>query len=134
MSFCKNENDEAAIESIFSRLNDNNKKNITKYFYRGDIHEALNILADCQIVVGSRFHANILGLLFNKTIIPIAYSEKTINVLDDIGFKGIKIKISELEKFDIACLTDEQLNYKCDISFQVKDSQRQFEILDKILY
>lgn len=66
MSFCKFEGDELAIESIYSKCNDDLEQKLKKYYYRGNIEEALNVMANCQIIVGTRFHANILGLLLGK--------------------------------------------------------------------
>ena len=60
-------------------LNNGKIENIDLRLVDYDIEEALNIMGDCQIVIGTRFHANILGLLLGKTVIPIAYSDKTIN-------------------------------------------------------
>ena len=90
-------------------------------------------MGDCQIVVGSRFHANILGLVLNKTIIPIAYSDKTINVLKDINFKGPILDIRDLEQFNFDFPTEEELNYKLDISEQRKNAELHFKELDKVL-
>lgn len=53
MSFCKFEGDELAIESIYSKCNDDLKQKLKKYYYRGNIEEALNVMADCQIIVGT---------------------------------------------------------------------------------
>lgn len=134
MSYCKFEGDEFAIERIISKLDDEKiRENINKYFYNGNIEEALNVIGDCQVVVGTRFHANILGLVMNKTIIPIAYSDKTLNVLEDMNFKGKVFDIRDMDNFNVDSLTDEDLNYKLDVSYQKKDAQRQFEKLDEIL-
>lgn len=133
MSYCKAEKDEEAIESILSRCNNELKSKINTYCYNGNIEEALNVMGDCQIVIGTRFHANIIGLLLGKTIIPIAYSEKTINVLQDMNFKGKILKVQDIENFNVNTLTESDLNYKHDVSEQIKDAQRQFEVLDKLL-
>ena len=72
----------------------------------------------------------ILGLLFGKTVIPIVYSKKTLNVMKDLDFKGDYIKIEEFNNFDISSLN---LNYTLDISKEILDSQRHFEKLDLYL-
>lgn len=133
MSFCKDEGDEIAIKRILNNCDDNDKKYIKTYYYNGDIREALNIISDSQIVVGTRFHANILGLLFGKTIIPIAYSKKTIDTLNDISFKGKILKIDQIDKFNPTSLTENDLNYKLDISEYKNKAELQFRELDKIL-
>ena len=131
MSFCKGENDEEAIKRIMQNIK--NKENIDIYNYNGNIEEALNVLADSQIIVGSRFHANILGLILNKTIIPVIYSKKTSNVIEEIGFKGRIIDIKKLNEFDVNDIKESELNYKIDVSEEIKNSNKHFEKLDKIL-
>ncbi len=134
MSFCKNEGDEDAIKEILSKIGDNElKNNIEQYNYNGNIEEALNILGKAEIIVGSRFHANILGLVMNKTILPIAYSDKTINTLKDINFKGKIIDIRKIDEFNINDLKEKDLNYKINIDKYKKEAEKHFEKLDEFL-
>jgi len=107
------------------------KDKINIYNYKDNIIEALNVMADSQIIVGSRFHANILGLVLQKTIIPIAYSDKTINVLKDMNFKGKIFDIRDMDSFDVNILTDEDLLYKFDTSSLKLSAEEQFKKLDE---
>lgn len=132
MSFCKKEGDETAINRIVNQLTDTT--DIEKYFYRGNIDESLSIIKSAKLIVGSRFHANILGLLFGKRIIPISYSSKLDNVLKDIDYQGTIIRLNELEKINIVSVLEE--NYQYDIKKLnkiIKNSNLQFQYLDKIL-
>jgi len=133
MSFCKNEGDEKAIESIIKKINNIENKKIDKYFYNGNIDEALKIIGESQIIVGSRFHANILGLVMNKSIIPVAYSDKTINTLKDINYKGKIIDIRKTSDSNISDIIEENMNYKLNVNKYVKTAQEQFEKLDIFL-
>lgn len=128
MSFCKFEGDENAIERILTKV-----ENVDKYYYNGNIEEALNVIAESKIIVGTRFHANILGLVMNKTVIPIAYSDKTLNVLKDINFKGKVFDIRNMDDFDINSISDKDLNYKCNVDKQKKEAKKNFEKLDLFL-
>lgn len=132
MSFCKDEGDEEVISSILTKRN--NTQKIDVYNYTGNIQEALQVLSFSEIIVGSRFHANIIGLLLNKTIIPISYNVKTENLLKDINFKGIKINLKEISDFEATSINDSDLTYKCDISNFKKSSLDNFKILDKTLF
>lgn len=131
MSFCKDEGDELAIEKIMSKITDND--GIVTYYYRGNIDEALTKIGQSSIVVGTRFHANILGLIMNKTIIPIAYSDKTINALRDINYQGKIFDIRSMNDFDISSINENDLKYKCDVSKQIVDSEKHFQKLDLII-
>jgi colanic acid/amylovoran biosynthesis protein len=88
-SFCKEEGDEEEIKAINERLD--SKAGI--YCYNGNIEEALNLVGESEVVIGSRFHANILGFLFEKKVVPIIYNDKTRNLLKDLDFKGKYIDI-----------------------------------------
>lgn len=133
MSFCKNEGDEQAIEEIISQCDEETKQHITKYYYNGNTREALEELANSQIIVGGRFHANILGMLLKKTVIPMMYSDKTENVLEDMDFKGKIIDIRKLDSFAVEELSKEDMAYKQNCEFQIKDAQNHFLKLDKVL-
>lgn len=127
MSFCEFEGDEDVILRILNLVDDNFKSKVFVYRYDGHIKEALSVISDCEIVFATRFHAMILGLLFGKTVIPIVYSNKTLNVMKDINFNGDYIKIENIEKLVIS---DLNLKYTLDISKDILDSQRHFERLD----
>lgn len=133
MSFCEKEGDKKAIESIIEKCDESIKDKIQTYYYNGNIKEALDVIGDSQIVVGSRFHANIIGLILGKAIIPVLYSDKTKNVLDDMNIDPKIIDIRNIEKFDINTISDEDLNKHFDISLQKIDAERHFEKLDKEL-
>ena len=130
MSFCKSEGDEETINEIKKKCNN---KNIKCYFYDGNIDGAISELNTASIIIGTRFHANVLGLLLGKVIIPIIYNDKTKNLLNDIHFKGKYIDMSALDEFDVNSLTSKDLTYKCDITKQIKEAQEHFKVLDEVL-
>ena len=134
MSFCKNENDELAIEKILENLDDNIKKNIEKYYYMGNIKEALNVLNNSDIIVGTRFHSVILGMLLNKAVVPIIYSDKTKHVLEDLKFQGKTVDIRNLDNYEIEeLLGKENIKYRLNIDEIRKEAETQFKELDKVL-
>lgn len=131
MSFSENQGDERVIQDIL-KINDNKNKAKT-FYYRGNINEALQIIAKAKIIIGNRFHANILGLIFNKTIIPIAYSDKTINTLKDIKFEGKIFDIRKIDEFSANQLNEFDLNYKINVENEKLESKKHFEKIDKFL-
>lgn len=88
MSFCEAEGDKEAIEKILSIIPENISSNIQKYYYKHDIEQALDVIASSAFVVATRFHAMILGWVYNKPVYPIAYSRKMNNVMENLNFKG----------------------------------------------
>ena len=134
MSYCAAENDEIAINSILDKIKEKNMLDkISTYYYKGNIEEALDVMGDSQVIIGSRFHANIIGMLLNKTVIPLADSDKTLNVFNDMKFDGKIFDLRKIDEIDISKITDEDLKYKFDISTQIEDAKKQFEELDKVL-
>ena len=133
MSFCKKQDDEKAVESIINKCDDATKERIEKYYYRGDFKEALNVIGDSSLVIGSRFHANIIGMVLGKSVIPIYYSDKTKNVIDDMGLEIKTIDIRKIEEFNVNILKDEDLTKVIDISKYKIESSEHFKMLDKIL-
>ena len=133
MSFCKLENDEMAIKEIYEQIDEKMKVKVSKYFYRGNIEEALNVLGESKVIIGSRFHANIIGFILNKTVIPVAYSDKTLNVLKDLKFDGKIIDIRKIDEFDVKKLTYKDLNYKISVKEQIEMANEHFKIIDNDL-
>jgi len=132
MSFCKYEGDEIAAQRILGKMGKKLQESVSSYSYTGDINEALGILSRSEIIVASRFHAAVLGLVFGKKILPIVYSDKTLNILRDLDFDGPIFDIREIDKlsgrkFDISNLKSN------DVSRQKKLAEKQFQELDKIL-
>lgn len=96
--------------------------------------EVLRELAASEIVVGTRFHATILGLVAGARVLPIMYSDKTKHVLEDIHF-------DMTDAVDLKRATDDELVAMSPVrdatSFDVHDviaaAQGQFAALDTYL-
>lgn len=132
MPFCGYEGDKIASEAIMSQLDTGIKNSIEVFNYDGNLEEALSLIAKSEIIVGTRFHAVILGLLFGKKVLPFAYSDKTINILKDMDFKGKVVDIRDMEDFDGSTFDFNSLQVN-DVSEQIKLAELQFQELDKVL-
>ena len=98
-SFCKIEGDEAAIDKALSMLSKEEKASVSVINYNStNSDEVLQAISDSDMVAASRFHAMILGFAADKPVFPIVYSDKTLNVLEDIGFKGEYWDLRSMEK------------------------------------
>lgn len=96
MSFCEQEGDLETINTIQSHLSSEILKDVTVYNYKGNIEEAIELIASFILLIAARFHANILSLLLGIGMIPIIYSQKTTNLLKDINFNDVLINMEEL--------------------------------------
>lgn len=131
MSFCEKEGDMKAIDIIQEMLPDEIKTNITVYNYKGNIDETLKFLANSEIIIGSRFHANVLGFLLEKKVIPIVYNDKTRNLLKDIDFSNFSIDLNDNKIIELEKLEKEYI-YP-DLKEYIKDSAKHFEVLDAFM-
>ena len=130
MSFCKGEGDENAIDRISKNLN---SKNVSTYYYDGNIDEAINEIASSEYVVATRFHAMILGLLFGKKVLPIIYSNKTLNTINDLKFNSKYLELSSLGSFDISKEINNIKKYDGNINNISKEAEKHFEKLNKYI-
>ncbi len=99
-SFCEKEGDEEAINKIIPQMKPETSKKVSVYNYKGNIEEFLREFNSCEYIVGTRFHAMVLGLSMKKKVYPVIYSKKLSNVLEDISFNGKYWNILEGESKD----------------------------------
>ena len=78
-SFCESQGDTRACETIKSQLTD-----ATIHRYTGSIEDFLVAFEECKYMIASRFHAMILGWDFGIPTLPIIYSNKALNVINDL--------------------------------------------------
>lgn len=133
MSFCKYEGDEEAISKIIDMIPSKYITNISKYFYRGNVDEALKMIEESKYIIATRFHSMILGWVFDKPVLPIVYSKKMINVIEDIKFKGEYIELKNIEGLDVEKIFKNIQYSKIDITKQIESSKLHFKKLDKYL-
>lgn len=133
MSFCENEGDQEAIENIIKLIDPKMRESISKYFYKKNIDEALEIISSSLYVIATRFHAMILGWVYNKPVFPISYSNKMNNVMDDINYCGTYVDLKKIKSLKIEDVYDGINKNIVDISPQVKNAELHFKKLDKLL-
>ena len=132
MSFCSKEGDEKAVRRIYEKLSAESRKNTDMYFYKGDIDEALKVMAESEIIVGGRYHAVILGFVLGKKVYPFTYSDKLNTVLEDMNYQGECYDMRKLN-FDIKESIEKVMEIPVlDVTSLAKSAERQFRELDKI--
>ena len=134
ISFCESEGDLNTINKIINKLDEIEKKNIIIYNYNGNIDEILKVISEFNLFISARFHGNIIAQLMNIPNIPIIYSEKTSNMLKDIGFKGKTVNVKDMDKANIVELLKSN-NYSSNVDLEniIKSSEKQFIKLDRFL-
>lgn len=131
-SFCEKEGDNRTIELLINKIS--KTENIEVLNYDGsNYNDILKSISASSYVIGSRFHSVILALAAKRPVLPIIYSNKTTNVLDDMNFKGNVIDIRNIDK-DISF---EEIDYNRIITQNmepyIKKAEEHFLVLEKKL-
>lgn len=136
VSFCEKENDSSAICHIKDLLDCDEKTMISELVYDGNnLNHILAEMKASKLIVGSRFHSVILGMVANVPVIPFVYSDKTINVLEDMDYQGIYIDIRKSDSIDVTNLENSLNTWKTPdlLSDWIEESNKHFHELDTVL-
>ena len=132
-SFCQSEGDEEAADRIYQKIiaTYEDEKLVQKIYYDGENqHEILKQLATSEIVIATRFHAVVLGLVSQCRVLPVLYSNKTKNILKDLNINGNMADIKELDINGVYKTVE--LN-ELEIRKLREKSEKHFEKLDKYI-
>lgn len=135
VSFCSNEGDSEAVKEIQSGIKKDSQGNVHQYLYDGDIESCIAVLKESEYILATRFHAMVLGWIVGRPVLPIIYSDKMLNVIEDTGFKG---KFMRIQEMDNILMDDVFYNLKnqivlANIAEQKKQAEEHFLNLDKLL-
>ena len=140
--FCEAQLDLKMAKQIESECLQNGITNVEICEYNGDVKPVLDTLASSRGVIATRFHAMILGFVFQKAVYPIIYDAKQKYVLQDMNFFGDGCPIEKIASVNAKEIVDCLLDSKSKNSYEknkkiidkaVKDSKNQFAGLDKLL-
>lgn len=132
VSLCEDQGDYKVAKEIESSLNSPCIESIN--YNDIGLDETIKLFKNSQYIIGTRFHSIVLAILFRKNFYPIIYSNKTENMLTDIGFSGKSAHLSEISSI----IADDILGNTFDIpldkhSEYIKASGMHFAKLDKAL-
>ena len=130
-SFCEREGDLSAINKVLELFPTELSDKIDIINYNGDIDEFLNQFASVENIIGTRFHSCILSQVFSQGLYSFIYSDKTYNVLKDIGLEANSTYIKDIEDVNVNKLLDVISKNKINDISIFKQSEMQFERLDK---
>lgn len=128
MSFCEGYGDNEITDELYDSLTE--KNNVKRIYYNGEnLSEIVNSIAASEYLIGTRFHAIILGLLYNVNVLPISYSIKTENMLKSLGCWN------DIYEFGTFCNSrpEELDNYYLSNIIIDKTKNIQFDWLDSFL-
>lgn len=130
-SFCKEEGDEQGIEKILSAMGGKDDPRIRVLAYNGtNAEEMTRAIAQSERVIATRFHATILAMVAGRPVLPLIYSDKTLHVLEDLGFNGAVVDIRKQEPINCELLIQE---FAPDRQTLMAGAQKHFKKLDEVL-
>ena len=96
-AFWERNGDLAAAEEIREDLPPQVRKDTSIETYRGtNPEQILELVAESEYIIATRFHAMILGLSAGKKVLPVIYNQKLRTVLEDLSFQGAYCEITHL--------------------------------------
>ena len=96
-SFWENDGDLTAAREIRSSLPPRVQEGTSIENYCGtNLDRILELIAQSEYVVATRFHAMILGLAAGKKVLPLIYNLKLRTVIQDLDFQGAYYEITRL--------------------------------------
>jgi colanic acid/amylovoran biosynthesis protein len=133
ISFCDDEGDLLAIKEVCNLIPLDYHKSLN-IISHSNINSSLEVMANSKYIIATRFHAMIVGWVLDIPVHPMVYSDKMINVINDVEFcepySDIR-NISDVQPLDIYnSLINQKLH---NFNSQKINSENQFLMLDKFL-
>lgn len=133
ISFCEQEGDLEIIKIIRSNLSLNALHKVFTYDYKGNLIEAIKLIATFDLFVAARFHANIMAVKLGVGVMPIIYSKKTTNMLEDIKLNDIVINMEELHLQHDEITLNKALDNKTNLTAISNHANSHFDKISEFL-
>lgn len=130
LSLCHNQGD----YDLCNKINEKSGGQAEVLDYDGNIQVVMQCIKNAEYVIASRFHAIITSLVFGVPCLPVIYSDKTSNMLNDIEFNGMCCHIDALKEMSLESIDlNRKRNYIVDLEKVKEESKGHFEEFDKYL-
>ena len=80
-------NDTKLLHNIYERFSNSAKPRIDIHAYDGDLELMLELTAQCDLMICTRFHSAIISIIMEKPILLVNYNAKVKNLADDIDLE-----------------------------------------------
>lgn len=100
--------------------------------YTGDLAAFLAEIADAQMMVATRYHANVVALRYGLKVLPIIYEDKTRFLLENLRRPGVELKemhtisVKNINAYFIQLSPEE-------IRTCVESAKRQYQAIDELI-
>ena len=124
---CEEEKDDYASEKVINLLSEEAKERTTMFCYQGNLEEMVKKYSSMEYMICTRFHAVVLSLLFQQKILPLIYSKKTKNMLNDVGYQGTEYDIKHMKAITVEQLKKQMKKNRMRLSTEIeKNANLQF--------
>lgn len=73
------------------------ERNVSVIIHEKDGSEIIKTIAESRFIIASRFHSMIISMLCATPIVPVIYSDKSENMLSDMGYTGARFYLDKIE-------------------------------------
>ena len=130
-SFCEYEGDKNTATLIFNKLSNTEKRFVELVTYTGNIKDFLKKYSKVEYMICSRFHSLILSYLLKQKLYVLSYSNKIVNVINDLNLIDSYHTIDEVTELNCINLDDfNNVNFDKKI---LENAENQFKGLDNLL-
>lgn len=133
MAFCKREKDDHAIKAITEKIAPQHHSAISTFYYDTNIDAALDVIAKAEIIVATRFHAMILGILYHKKVFAVMYSKKMLTVMEDNEFAIAYRDIQDVQNVSAETILHEASHVHTSLEKLHDEAEKQFHVLDQYI-
>jgi len=123
------EDDVSVANQVYDIMKNKHMTEIIRYT---DINYMLKNIKRCRAILGIRFHSTILALRMGIPVVPIAYSDKTKNALDEIGYSGKIYDVNNIDTDEVLRSILNAVPYKLDNNI-IKSAENHIKRFDEYI-
>lgn len=113
----ESENDLAAAYTVKHLMKHGDNAEIIAHTGNGD--NIIYNLMRCSCIITARFHMLVMAIRLGIPFVPVSYSNKSVNILEDMGYRG---RIFNIEEFN-----SEEILKSIQTATQIKIDEEYFE-------
>ena len=129
-SFCNSEGDDNLINKLTSCYCSNEIKVLS--YGKNSYKEVIGVIKSADLLLASRFHAMILGWLYNVPTIVISYSKKLENVISDLNNKSLVFPVEDIKSMSDELIVSYRERPHIDLATIQKEANKHFKYTDKL--